>query len=286
VYPRVEDDAHAGFIRFLVEQSGLGVTERMLQTAGTVEALETLLQLRPRCNITTDLLTQHHRTRAEIMCLFQSQVDLRATEDIVLCALRASRWEYPGSPSASPPRRDVLEAMWEHSPYLPVMPTLLSTVTSLSELEFLVTRRNRCWVLTTLLAAKIMPKEEGPAMMRVLLERSPCFLVTPNRFFLAKPYHRLEMPEVFLNHNPTMEMTESMMICVLDGLRTHEDLGRLVSILLMYERPLEVTSTVTKAIQKLKVRAAAVQEGSDAAETPNSHGESNEDLLELWDTNT
>lgn len=174
---------------------GLGVTEAILQAAAAAEAeLKALLQLRPICKITPQLLTQC-KSAYEIRDLIEHDPSLAITQDLATALIKRTAVSFL-------PRDALLHLLWSRNPNLVVTrEMILHAAKDCSYLEFLLPRAPKGMKIPyRALVTASKSSQHSVKMVSLLLEHDKTLKAGAEAILASMGDHRSE------NENKTLDV--------------------------------------------------------------------------------
>ncbi|KAK4451340.1 ankyrin repeat-containing domain protein [Podospora aff. communis PSN243] len=197
----------------------LGVTEKMLKFAARTAVVQALLQIRPICKLTLEIL-EFQRERPAIHLLLEHEPDFPITEAVVLAVLRT-----PCHPPPMPTMGGLLQMLWSRNPGLQVTRAMIEAASkSPKDLEFILHQNDT--VLVSQEAACIAANHpfSAPKLTRMLLSHAKMLKPRQEAVLLALarcPSERMMSTlEVLLEYNSELEIPGATTLAVLGTVRS------------------------------------------------------------------
>ena len=240
-------------IQILMQRNGgIGVTAEMLTAVETHYNLEELLEHRPICRITPEIL----RSQKELECLkllMEFSPETPVTEEVVFRALQIRNISYPRHMSRKQEGKEVLETLFDRNPDITVSEVMLQAVRCAVDMEILLNHLDPGMYISADVVAAVSKLEFGEAYwtMRPLLKFDPSIKLDHDMVLqmIVLP-DAVDALEMFLDHDPSMPVPEEVFLRIFGDLWTSSeaDRGKLADLMHMYGKRLVFTDKVREAI--------------------------------------
>lgn len=274
-------------IDLLMQRSGgIGVTAKMLEAVRTDRDLEKLLNYKPVCRITPEIL-KSQKTLKCMKLLLDINPETPVTEEVIFRALEIRndlrgwcRWR-------TKEEKEVLETLFDRSTDIAVTQEMLQAARFEADMEILLKRLEPGTRISTDVVAAISKLELGEAYptMRPLLKFDPSIRLDSEMALQTIGYStEIDALEMLLEHDPSMPVTEEMFLRVFGNSSSSTELARekLAHLMYKYGKRLVFTDNVRKAIDH------TYQNTSEAAKKKRFYGlqVTDEDNIELVSKST
>ncbi|KAH7160965.1 ankyrin repeat-containing domain protein [Dactylonectria macrodidyma] len=235
----------------LQRTGGLGVTEMMLKAAKTSHVIKLLLDVRPCCKITLDLLLGMGDL-SSIRQLLDKNPNIHVSPQLVVHMLRLGAREIDGQKQYdSYKENSLLESLWTRNPGLIATADMLKAAQRLVQLEFLL--RSFPGTISEDVITTIS-KNRSILMTRTLLQHDPTLRISAElaHTLLKFPYY-VESLDMMLEERPDVPVTEKMFLTIFGErhlFSSEEQRIGLVKVLQKHGRRLVFTKRMRAAIDE------------------------------------
>ena len=246
-------------IQLLMSRNGgIGVTAKMLKAVKNHCDLKDLLQHRPICKITPEIL----KSQKELECmklLLEIAPETPVTEEVVLRALQfgnsLDRMYIPGEQEG----KGMLETLLDRSPDIAVSEEMLQAVRCAADMEILLNHLDPGTHISADVIAAVSKLKHGEAYrtMRPLLRFDPSIRLDHD-MVLQMIVQMIVLPdtidalEMFLDHDPSLPVPKEIFLQIFWGSRasSESNRGKLADLMHKYGKRLVFTDEVREAIDR------------------------------------
>lgn len=227
-------------IKLLMQRNGdIGVTAKMLEAVQNHYDLEKLLKHKPVCPITPEIL-KSKKTLKCMKLLPDIDPETPVTEEIIFRALEVGAesrvWSFEKE------WNDLLETLFDRSSGIAVTQEMLQAVGCAADMEILLKRLEPGTRISTDVLAAVTKIELGEAnyrklnmlgeacrTMRLLLKFDPSIRPDPKMALqMIKNSNAIDALEMFLEHDPSMPITEKIFLEIFGQKDFREELADLM----------------------------------------------------------
>ncbi|KAF2808296.1 uncharacterized protein BDZ99DRAFT_419279 [Mytilinidion resinicola] len=247
--------------RLMQRSGGIGVTAKMLEAVHSHYDLKYLLEHKPVCRITPEILKSQKQLKC-MKLLLDIDPETPVTKEVVFRALeigndfdrRYRKHEQEG--------KDVLETLFDRSPDIAVTEEMVQAARCAADMEILLKHLEPGTRISTDVVAAISKLGLGEAYltMRPLLKFDPSIRLDPKMALQMIGYgNGINVLEMLLEHDPSMPVTEEMFLQIFGQTLRESDGKELADVMHKYGTSLVFTDKVREVIDH------AYQNKSEAA---------------------
>ncbi|KAH6884574.1 ankyrin repeat-containing domain protein [Thelonectria olida] len=243
--------------RLMKRTGDLGVTENMLRSVKDHDNIRKLMEFRPLCKITLDLL-QSMRDVRSIKLLLEADQDVPITESVVMKALRlggAYRADEVLVKDKAKNRttNTLLEMMWERNPNLIITEDMLTQAKSATDLEFLLEhiKDGSITISENAVTAVIeSDRDRQRPMTKLLLQHYPNLRFSPSQVLRMAGYPSyVGGLDMLLSHDPDLRIDEDVFLRFFGRLTSDTNRIELVKVLKRHGKKLVFTKKMRDAVE-------------------------------------
>ncbi|KAM0425806.1 hypothetical protein ACHAPT_009057 [Fusarium lateritium] len=235
--------------RLMKRTGDLGVTENMLRSAQGYHKFVKLVEFRPLCNITLELLLSLKDARS-LKLLLEANPEIPVTESLVIHVLhRGDGYNHSTSNSTV---STLLEMLWERNPNIVVTPDIVAAAKVEPHLKFILEHTQPGSItITEKTITTILESNRQVEMMKLLLQYDPSIRFTPSQARKMLVYvHSADGLEVMLSHDPAMAIGEELFLAFFGVAVRDRTRMQMVGVLKRYNRKLVFTQKMRDAVDE------------------------------------
>ena len=235
--------------RLLERDGGLGTTPTMLKAAKEPEAMRMLLEHKPVCELTAEILEaaakrySHHFELVKLLLAHNPKILI--TEAAVMAALGH---RYSGGSGGN-----LLELLFDCNSELEITEAMLKAAETIPDMKLLLERRRKDLPISSeVFEAAASRYRESGALVRLLLEHDKSIKITPPVVQRAITYYHdsESLIETLLEHDPTLEIGQEQLLSMINGRGGHKGKRQIVELLVKHGKTLDFTPEVSAALDE------------------------------------
>jgi len=235
--------------RLLERDGGLGTTPTMLKAAKEPEVMRMLLEHKPICELTAEILeaaAQGYSDHFELVkLLLAHNPKILITEAAVMASL--------GQKYSRGSDGNLLELLFDCNSELEITEAMLKAAEKTPDMKLLLERRRKEPPISPeVLEAVASHYRESGALVCLLLEYDKSIKVTPPVVQRAITYYHDSgsLMETLLDHDPTLEIGQEQLFSMIKGRGGHKCKRQIVELLVRHGKTLDFTPEVSVALDE------------------------------------
>jgi hypothetical protein len=236
--------------RLLERDGGLGTTPTMLKAAEEPEVMRMLLEHKPVCELTAEILEAAAAKRCSdhfelVKLLLAHNPKILITEAAVMAAL--------GHKYSRGSDGNLLKLLFDCNSELEITDAMLKAAEETPDMKLLLERRRKELPISSeVFEAVASHYHKSGALVRLLLEHDKSIKITPPVVQGAITYYCDSEPliETLLEHDPTLEIGQEQLLSMIKGHGRHEGKRRIVELLVKHGKTLDFTPEVSVALDE------------------------------------
>jgi hypothetical protein len=235
--------------RLLERDGGLGTTPTMLKAAENPEVMRMLLEHKPVCELTAEILEaaakQYSHDFELVKLLLAHNPKIPITEAAVMAAL--------GQKHIRGPNSNLLKLLFDCNSEVEITEAMLKAAETTPDMKLLLEhRRKELPISSEVFEAAASRYRESGALVRLLLEHDKSIKITPPVVQTAIWHCHDSEPlmETLLEHDPTLEIGQDQLLSMIKGHGGHEGKRQMVELLVKHGKTLDFTPEVIVALDE------------------------------------
>jgi ankyrin repeat protein len=235
--------------RLLERDGGLGTTPTMLKAANEPEVMRMLLEHKPVCELTAEILEaaakqcSGHFELVKLLLAHNPKIPI--TEAAVMAALEL---KYPRGSDGN-----LLKLLFDCNNELEITEAMLKAAETTPDMKLLLERRRKELPISSEVIEAVASRYcKSGALVRLLLEHDKSIKITPPVVQRAITYYHDSEPliETLLEHDPTLEIGQEQLLSMIKGHGGREDKRQIVELLVKHGKTLDFTPEISVALDE------------------------------------